>query len=142
MARLINLEKPDTSGTVAFIRVGTVEEGAHAHGFPLIDQGRENSIIGSVRYMDTYENAITNISKEFFERTGRGRPFRIFVQSKHYVLKKINKRYSDSPDGELLAIFNSLGLMEIAIRNGNAGGLMKLETDSTIRVDFNEEENA
>ena len=29
----------------------------------------ENSITGSVRYMDTYENAITNISREFFERT-------------------------------------------------------------------------
>ncbi len=109
---------------------------------PLKPTMGENTITGSVRYMDTYENAITNISKEFFERTGKGRPFKIFVQSKHYVLKKINQRYSESPDGELLAIFNSLGLMEIAIRNGNAGGLMKLKTDSTIRVDFKEEENA
>lgn len=102
----------------------------------------ENSITGSVIYMDTYENAITNISREFFERTGKGRPYKIYVQSKHYVLDKINNRYNESPDGELLAVFNSLGLLEIAICNGNAGGLLKLTTDSTIRVDFKEDENA
>ena len=102
----------------------------------------KNTITGSVRYMDTYENAITNISKDFFERTGKGRPFKIFVQSKHYVLDKINEKYNESPDGDLLAVFNSLGLLEIAIRNGNAGGLLKLTTDSSIRVDFKEEDNA
>ena len=102
----------------------------------------ENTITGSVIYLDTYQNAITNISKEFFERTGRGRPFQIFVQSKHYMLDRINTRYNETPDGELLAIFNSLGLLEIAIRNGNAAGLLRLSTDSTIRIDFKEKENA
>jgi S-adenosylmethionine hydrolase len=42
----------------------------------------------------------------------------------------------------LLAIFNSLGLLEIAIRNGNAAGLLRLTTDSTIRIDFKEREHA
>jgi len=37
---------------------------------------------------------------------------------------------------DLLAIFNSLGLLEIAIRDGNAAGLLKLNTNSTIRVEF------
>ena len=102
----------------------------------------EDSIIGSVIYVDTYQNAITNISKVFFERTGRERPFQIFVQSKHYKLESINIRYNETPDGELLAIFNSLGLLEIAIRNGNAAGLLRLTTDSTIRIDFKEREHA
>lgn len=102
----------------------------------------ENTITGSVMYLDSYQNAITNISKDFFERTGRGRPFRIFVQSKHYVLEGINERYNETPDGELLAIFNSLGLLEIAIRNGNAAGLLRLSTSSTIRIDFKESEDA
>lgn len=101
----------------------------------------ENSIIGSVLYIDSYQNAITNISKDFFERTGKGRPFRIFVQSKHYMLEQINERYNETPDGELLAIFNSLGLLEIAIRNGNAAGLLRLTGDSTIRIDFKDLEN-
>ncbi len=52
----------------------------------------ENNIIGCVIYVDTYQNAITNISKEFFERIGEGRPFQIFVQSKHYKLENINNQ--------------------------------------------------
>lgn len=98
----------------------------------------ENNLIGSVIYIDTYQNAITNISREFFERTGKGRSYTIYVQSKHNVLHKICKKYNEVTDGELLALFNSLGLLEIAIRNGNAAGLLKLTCDSTIRVDFKE----
>jgi S-adenosyl-L-methionine hydrolase (adenosine-forming) len=97
-----------------------------------------NTITGSVIYIDSYNNAITNISRELFERIGRGKPFVIFVQSKHYKLEKINRRYGESDPGDLLAIFNSVGLLEIAIRNGNAASLLKLNTNSTIRVEFNE----
>ena len=103
---------------------------------PLKPTHGENTITGSVIYIDSYQNAITNISREFFERIGKGRAYRIFVQSNYYVITNINERYNETPDGELLAIFNSLDLLEIAIRNGNAAGLQKLTTDSTIRVDF------
>lgn len=109
---------------------------------PLRPTLEDHTITGSVIHVDSYENAITNISGELFERVRNGRPFRIFVQSKHYVLEKINSRYSDSQPGDLLAIFNSVGLLEIAIRNGNAAGLLNLTTSSTIRVEFKEDNNA
>lgn len=95
-------------------------------------------ITGSVIHIDSHQNAITNISRELFERVGKGRDFKIFVQSKHYVLDRINAHYNDSEPGDLLAIFNSLGLLEIAIREGNAAGLQKLNTSSIIRVEFKE----
>ena len=101
-----------------------------------------NIITGSVIHVDSYQNAITNISREFFQKVGGGRPFRIYVQSKHYVLEKINTRYNESPPGDILAIFNSIGLLEIAIRKGNAAGLLKLTTSSTVRIEFNEQEDA
>jgi S-adenosylmethionine hydrolase len=69
---------------------------------------------------------------------GQGKAFEILVQSRHYKIKHINKRYNETDPGELLAIFNSSGLLEIAIRNGNAAGLLKLNTNSTIRVEFKE----
>ena len=89
-------------------------------------------------HIDSHQNAITNISRELFERVGKGRAFKIYVQSKHYVLDRINTHYNDSEPGDLLAIFNSLGLLEIAIREGNAAGLQKLNTSSIIRVEFKE----
>ena len=100
---------------------------------PTIDNG---TITGSVIHIDSHENAITNISKELFERVGRGRPYEILVQSRHYTITRINTRYNESPPGELLALFNSAGLLEIAMRNGNAASLLKLNTGSTIRVEF------
>ena len=105
---------------------------------PLRPTIEDHTITGSVIYIDSYQNAITNISREFFDRVGKGRPFHIFVQSKYYVLDRINSRYNETAPGDLLAIFNAVGLLEIAIRNGNAAGLLKLTTSSTIRVEFKE----
>jgi hypothetical protein len=103
---------------------------------PLRPTLEAHTITGGVLYVDSYGNAITNISRELFDRIGNGRSFQIFVQSKHYTLHKINQRYNESPPGELLAIFNSAGLLEIAIRNGYAAGLLNLNTNSSIRVEF------
>ena len=105
---------------------------------PLIATIEDQTITGSVIHIDSYQNAITNISHELFLRVGSGRAFEIYVQSKHYMVDSINKRYNETEPGELLAIFNSSGLLEIAIRNGNAAGLLKLNTNSTIRVEFKE----
>jgi S-adenosylmethionine hydrolase len=48
----------------------------------------ENTITGSVIHIDSYQNAITNISRELFERVGRGKTFTIYVQSKHYTIHR------------------------------------------------------
>ncbi len=93
-------------------------------------------IHGSVIYIDSYQNAITNITKELYERIGKDRHFEIALQSNYYKLNRINKRYSDTSVGELLALFNSLDLLEVAINKGNAAELLNLTTSSTIRIKF------
>ena len=105
---------------------------------PLRATIEDHTVTGSVIYIDSYQNAITNISRELFIRVGGEKAFEIYVQSKHYMINQINKRYNETDPGDLLAIFNSSGLLEIAIRNGNAAGLLKLNTNSTIRVEFKE----
>ena len=96
----------------------------------------QDVINGSVLYIDSYQNAITNITKELFERIGKGRQFEIALQSNYYKLWRINKTYGETSVGELLALFNSLNLLEIAINKGNASELLNLTTSSTIRVKF------
>lgn len=103
----------------------------------LIRAAIEESVInGSVIYIDSYQNAITNISYDLFKRIGKNRPFEIFVQSNHYKINKINKTYQETSVGEILALFNSLGLLEIAINNGNVAELLNLNTNSCIRIKF------
>ncbi len=100
---------------------------------PTID---ENVIIGRVIYIDSFSNAITNITKELFYRVANNRSFQIFVQSNTNKINRISKTYQDSPEGELLALFNSLNLLEIAMNGGNAAQILSLTKDSTVRVSF------
>jgi S-adenosyl-L-methionine hydrolase (adenosine-forming) len=93
-------------------------------------------INGSVIYIDSYQNAITNITRELYDRIGNGRPFEIALQSNHYKLYRINKTYGETSTGELLVLFNSLDLLEVAINKGDAAGLLNLTIDSAIRVKF------
>jgi len=103
---------------------------------PLLPAIDESLINGSVVYIDSYRNAITNISRELFEKIGKKRPFDIFVQSNHYKINKINSTYNETSAGEILALFNSVDLLEIAINNGNAADLLNLNINSVIRIKF------
>jgi hypothetical protein len=103
---------------------------------PLIPTIDDATINGGIVYIDSYRNAISNISRELFEKIRKGRPFEIFIQSNHYKISRINRNYHESSTGELLALFNSLGLLEIAINSGNAADLLNLGINSVIRIKF------
>lgn len=156
--KVISLNKKGNTAPGSFVALSVFTEAACAimKGKKLEDLGtklteyvtqvplratiEKNIVTGSVIYIDSYSNAITNISKDLFERIGKSKKFKILVQSRHYTIDMINTSYSDTPPGDLLALFNSVGLLEIAIRNGNAAKLLKLNTNSTIRIEFNEKE--
>lgn len=125
--RIINGELP---GTFA-------EEGKkYIQQLPLLPTIDKNQINGSVVYIDSFANAITNINKETFERVGEGKGFDIYVQSNHYKISTISKTYTDLPTGELVALFNSSDLLEIAVTNGPASELLNLSINSVIRIKF------
>jgi S-adenosylmethionine hydrolase len=92
-------------------------------------------IIGSVIFIDSYGNAISNITREVFSRVFESRNFRILIQSNKNYTDKISERYSDVPVGELLARFNQLDLLEIAINGANVSELLSIETGSVLRID-------
>lgn len=105
----------------------------HTPMLPIIE---ESSISGSVVYIDSFQNVVTNISKELFEKVKGARQFEILVQSNHYKIKQINKTYGETSVGELLAVFNTSGFLEIAINRGNVAELLNLSIHSTIRIKF------
>lgn len=123
-------EKPETLGKV-------VKE--FQQRIPIRAAIDKSVITGTVIYIDSFRNAITNITRDLFERVGKERPFEIFVQSNHYRITSINTYYHETAAGEILALFNSVGLLEIAINKGNAADLLGLSTNSTIRVKFRDD---
>lgn len=113
-----------------------------AKSVPLRATIDDSVITGSVIYIDSFQNAITNITKDLFHRVGKNKPFEILVTSNYYRITKLNKTYGETSVGEILALFNSLDLLEIAINNGNVAKLLNLNTGSTIRIQFrNKKEN-
>jgi S-adenosyl-L-methionine hydrolase (adenosine-forming) len=103
---------------------------------PMLPTISDVVITGSIIYIDSYQNAFTNITRDLFEQVGKGRRFEILVQSNHYKITRINKTYNETSSGELLAIFNSAELLEIAINKGNVAELLNLGINSNIRVKF------
>lgn len=99
-------------------------------------QIRETGMIGSVVYIDSYGNAITNISQELFEDAIGDNKFEILINSRSYSTSKISNSYKDVEPPDVVCIFNSLGLLEIAMREASAKNLMGLRNDSKIRIDI------
>lgn len=95
-----------------------------------------DSISGRVIYSDTYGNVITNVSRELFETLCKDRNFKIMPGSTGHIITKLNNSYSESDDGDLIARFNSFGLLEVALVRENVFELFSLEIDRPVKVNF------
>lgn len=102
----------------------------------------DDSVIrGSVIYIDSHYNIITNISQELFEALRKNRSYTVFIKGGEYNVNQISQSYNDVPEGEMLALFNSMGLMEIAINKDKASTLLGFRISDTIRVEFYDSQN-
>lgn len=104
--------------------------------FPLQPTYNANFIHGYVIYIDNYQNLITNISKELFDKVRNKRDFNITFTNINYVIKDILNCYRDAKDVSIMALFGSHGFLEIAINRGNASELLGLNIDSDVFVKF------
>jgi hypothetical protein len=93
-------------------------------------------ITGSIIFIDSYGNAISNITREVFYRVFENRQYLVLIQSNKNFTDHISIKYSDEPVGELLARFNLLDLLEISINGGNVAELLSLSIGSVVRVDL------
>lgn len=112
-----------------------------------------NSINGQVIYIDNYGNAVTNITRELFKTTGKGRGFILTARSEKH--QKIYNHYSGfidfnkeeskrDIDGKAIVIFNSADYIEIAtyksnpLTIGSASSLFGLKNSTPVHIKFNE----
>jgi S-adenosyl-L-methionine hydrolase (adenosine-forming) len=97
----------------------------------------EDSVIrGNIIFVDGFDNAITNISKEIFEQKLLEKSsFKLFFSRKLFI-SYISKNYSDVVGGNELALFNESGYLEIALNAGRAGQLLGLKMGAAITIEF------
>ncbi|WP_207426186.1 S-adenosyl-l-methionine hydroxide adenosyltransferase family protein [Pedobacter sp. SYSU D00535] len=99
---------------------------------PVIEK---DMIRGSVIYIDSFQNVITNISKELFSKVQQGRPFTLYFR-KSESISQLSWHYNEVPEGEKLCLFGISNYLEIAINKGNASGLLGLHLGDIVRVEF------
>jgi len=97
----------------------------------------KSQIRGSVIHIDNYENVVTNISRDLFEKVWGERAYEISFR-RNEPLQKINNNYYDVGVGETLCRFNSADLLEISINMGKAASMLGLKIEDTVQVDFDE----
>lgn len=108
----------------------------------------EKMIIGEVTYIDNFGNIISNISKDFFETTGKG--FENFtIKFRNLSLSKIFSSHTEVVadweretefHGQSAAIFNDSQLLELTIYKGSkkngAKTLFGLNVGENIYIEF------
>ncbi|MRM82259.1 S-adenosyl-l-methionine hydroxide adenosyltransferase family protein [Riemerella anatipestifer] len=109
----------------------------------------DNLIVGQIMYVDNFGNAVSNISKAFFEK--KVAAYNEFVvKFRSYALSKIYNQYTDvvkdwenerQYHGKPLVLFNDADLLEISIykgtKNNGAKTLLGVSVGEKVYVEFN-----
>lgn len=99
----------------------------------------ESSIKGSVIYIDSFQNAITNIDKDLFTRVQANRSFTVNFR-RNETIKNLSWHYNEVPEGEKLCLFGITNHLEIAINKGKASSLLGLHIGETVHIEFEEKQ--
>jgi len=108
----------------------------------------EKMIIGEVTYIDNFGNIISNISKDFFESTGKGNEG-FTIKFRNLTLSRVYSSHTEVVSdweretefhGQSAAIFNDSQLLELTIYKGSkkngAKSLFGLNVGENIYVEF------
>ena len=102
---------------------------------PYIDN---NQLKGMVMHIDSFGNAITNISEILFNNFVKNYGFSVVFRNSDYDINRISYTYSDVAEGEKLALFNTTNHLEIAINKGRADKLLGLRDNDLIRIELHD----
>src|ERR1700744_5618017 len=99
---------------------------------PVIEK---NLLKGAVIYIDSFQNVITNITKDIFNSVQQGRRFTLYFK-RNETINNLSWHYNEVPEGEKLCLFGISDHLEIAINKGNASGLLGLGIGDSGILDF------
>ena len=95
----------------------------------------KSTIKGSVIYIDSFQNVITNVTKEFFSKVQSNRKF-VLRFKRNETITHLSWHYNEVPEGEKLCMFGISDHLEIAINKGNASGLLGLNMGDSVLIEF------
>lgn len=98
---------------------------------------QEDTLKGMITYIDSYDNLITNITRDSFRKFISGSKFEISFRNRKYKVTEILDSYGDVRPGEIVALFTSNDILEIAINKGKAASLLGINKNDPIAISRN-----
>jgi S-adenosylmethionine hydrolase len=102
---------------------------------PFVDS---NSIKGTIIFIDSFGNAILNVTKQLFEKERKERTISILFRRSKYDVSEISSTYTDVDIGEMVAFFNQNDFLEIALNRESAAKLLGLRLMDPVRIEFDD----
>ncbi|MCD4824524.1 MAG: SAM-dependent chlorinase/fluorinase [Phycisphaerae bacterium] len=96
-------------------------------------QEENGELIGRIIYVDHFGNLISNISQEDLRRRWAS-PEALQVQCNGQPVGKLAVTYGHVAAGKPLALFNSMGLVEVAVNFGQACDMFKAGVGAEVRI--------
>jgi len=92
----------------------------------------QSGIKGHIIHVDRFGNLITDVPRRLFRTVVSDHQFSIELAG--IRLREISRSYRDVTAGEALAIFNSFGNLEIAVNQGNAANVLRVQKGSDVWI--------
>lgn len=92
----------------------------------------DKAIIGQVIWIDSFGNLVTDISLEILDALEDRNS--VVICAGGVRIDHLNRSYSESAVGEVLAIVSSFNRLEISINQGNAAQVLGLKRGDTITI--------
>lgn len=89
-------------------------------------------LAGEILYIDSFGNLITNIHRDDVATIGE--PSALFVACADRLIRGIVSTYAAALDGEIVALFDSQGRLEIAKVGGNAAIALRVNVGHKVQV--------
>jgi len=89
-------------------------------------------LIGECIYIDHFGNLISNIEKDIFFSFIKNKNFKIFIKNK--IIKKLSNSYTEGTPLRPVALFNSFGLLEIALKDASLKKYLGIKKGEKIKV--------
>jgi S-adenosylmethionine hydrolase len=98
----------------------------------------EDELIGTILSVDHFGNILTDITQKLLSRFLMAKPdLPLRIRIGTFQINGLSKNYASGAPETPLAIINSNGYLEIAIKNGNASRFLDIKKKTTIRVGLN-----
>ncbi len=88
-------------------------------------------------HVDRFGNLVSDIGRDLWDREiapERGQNLRIRIGE--WIGRTLHRTYADAPPGETLALFGSLGYLEVGVNGGSAAERLRLTRGASILISY------